>query len=166
MKHIALAAALAAAVPGCATTTGKVAGGVAAVSTTLAIATSADRRPCSNEECDIGRNIGTAFLLGVAGVAVIAALIAEHRHDMVVEAAATPIVVAPAFKHARPGGALPGPAGSTYDAHAIELGTSASIEASLGRCSSAAILGERARELDAKYYFTVLVADRAFAGCQ
>lgn len=63
------------AVASCATRTGKVAGIVAGVSTgvgTLAIAA-----PCSDDECDVVDAANGVLFFGIAGIALVTALVAE-----------------------------------------------------------------------------------------
>ncbi|MEO8550009.1 MAG: hypothetical protein ABI678_08545 [Kofleriaceae bacterium] len=164
MKHLAFVAALAATVPGCATTTGKVSGGVAIASTALALAAASPGQSCPNEECDLGKVIGTTFFLGIAVLAGGIALVAEARHHEPPPTALVPASHAPT--RSPPGVALAAPTTRAPDPRVIELGTSASIEASLGRCSAASILGDRVRDLDAQYYRAILLSDRAFASCK
>ncbi len=154
MKHLALALVLA---PACATTTGKVAGGVAAGSVALAVGIQASGCSGGGDECAAGHGIGTTLLLGVAGVAAITALVAESRHHA--EPEPTPIarVHEPVVRR---------PVVLARDPAVVELAASASVEASLGRCGTVAVLGDRIRALDAEYYATVFTVDAAIARCR
>ncbi len=164
MKHLALAAVFAIIVPGCATTKGKVSGGIAIASTALAISTALPDRSCQNEECDVGRLASTTVFLAIAAIAGGIALVAEARSH---EAPLAPVASARGTMALSPPGiGLVSPASEPHAPHVLELARTASIEASLGRCSSATILGARVQELDVDYYRTVLVADPAFATCQ
>lgn len=161
MKHLALAALFAIIVPGCATTKGKVSGGVAIASTALAFAAALPNSSCRNEECDVDKVVSTTVLLAIAAIAGGIALVAEARYR---EAPPAPVASVRSTMALSPPG-LVFPVSEPHAPHVIELARTASIEASLGRCSSAAILGARVQELDVDYYRTVLVADPAFATC-
>jgi hypothetical protein len=159
MKHLALAGVILAIVPACATTTGKVAGTVAAVSTGLAIGIQASGCGGSGDECGLIHGMESGVLLGVAGIAVITALVAESRHH-----AEAPQPIA---QH-REASISPPPRAITVqrDPRVAELSASASIEASLGRCTTVAVLGDQIRALDAEYYGAVFLTDPTIARCR
>jgi len=78
-KLLALLALLT--ISACATRTGKIAGVVAGASTVLAVTSFASSCDGGGDECEILSNIGGAALLGVAGISVVIAAIAEAQHS-------------------------------------------------------------------------------------
>ncbi len=157
MMRVARVGLVLALIPACATTTGKVAGAVAASSVGAAVGIQASGCSGEGDECELGHNIGSVVLLGVACVAATMALVAESGHHA--EAAATPLanVNEP---NARSTVVL------ARDPAIVELAASANIEASLGHCKTVAVLGDRIRLLDAEYYATVFTVQPAIARCR
>jgi hypothetical protein len=138
----------------CATRTGKVAGVVAGGSTLLAVASFSSSCDGGGDECELGHNIGGALLLGVAGVALVTAAIAEARH--------TPEVAAPLpLVRETPKPVPRKPA----DPAVVELMVSASVEASVGRCVTVRELATRVNQMDKDFYETVFRVDPAIQRC-
>jgi hypothetical protein len=159
MKHVALAAILLALAPACHSTTGKVAGVVALSSLTLGVTlVGTSCGTTDGDECVLLHNIGGAALLGLAGVAGIVTAISESRYH-----AEAPQPIAREIEPAAP---APRSVSLRQDPRVVELSTSASIEASLGRCATVAVLGDQIRSIDPAYYRAVFLVDPTIARCR
>lgn len=144
----------------CATRTGKVAGVVAATSTTVGVATIS--APCSDDECATTDAVKGVVFFGIAAIALATALVAEARHALS-EQAPAPLASQPA-PAAQPA-AIARPH-ATASPEAVELLVSASIAASAGRCVTVRELGKRLQVLDAALYASTFVVDPAIQRCR
>ncbi len=159
MKHVAMVGVLLALAPACHSTTGKVAGVVALSALTLGVTLVGSGCPSSGQdECAALHHIGGIALIGLASVAGIVTVVAESRYH-----AEAPQPLARQAEAAAPS---PRPVSLREDSRVIELSTSASIEASLGRCATVSVLGAQIRALDSSYYTKVFLTDPTIARCR
>ena len=159
MKHVAMVGVLLALAPACQSTSGKVAGVVALSSLALGVTLVGTGCPSSGQdECAALHRIGGMALIGLASVAGIVTVVAESRYH-----AEAPQPIARQAEAAAP---TPRPVSLRENPRVVELSTSASIEASLGRCATVAVLGAEIRALDGDYYTRVFLTDPAIARCR
>jgi hypothetical protein len=141
----------------CATRTGKVAGVIAGGSTALGAIVLASPCDGKGDECGLVNGMTASLFFGVAGIALVTAIVAEARHSAS-EPAPTPI----AMRAIKPVAPPPRPATRP---EVVELMVSASVEASVGRCITVRELAKRVEALDRDFYASVFLVDPTIQRC-